>query len=157
VSSCSNHDRLACNGSVQHDGIHQPFNRKPILSHQNSFGSPTTLSPQNSIRSNGSSPRTPSPGFNNLTVSPWRITSITRIPINSDCLACQQPNNNNNSSNFNFSIGEGQTGANSATTKTEEEVVVAAKKPLIVRLYERFPRLKEREDYALFLLSPENS
>ena len=67
----------------------------------------------------------------------------------------QQPNNNNNGSNFNFSIGEGQAGANSATTKADEEVV--AKKPLIVRLYERFPRLKEREDYALFLLSPGNS
>lgn len=130
--SCSNHDRLACNGSAQHDGIHQPFTRKPILSHQNSFGSPTTLSPQNSIRSNGSSPRSPSPGFNNLA-----------------------PNNNNNGSNLNFSIGEGQTGANSTTTKTEEEVVV--KKRLIVRLYERFPQLKKREDYALFILSPENS
>ncbi|XP_059352397.1 voltage-dependent T-type calcium channel subunit alpha-1G-like isoform X2 [Daphnia carinata] len=129
--SCSNHDRLACNGSAQHDGIHQPFTRKPILSHQNSFGSPTTLSPQNSIRSNGSSPRSPSPGFNNLA-----------------------PNNNNNGSSLNFSMGEGQTGANS-TTKTEEEVVV--KKRLIVRLYERFPQLKEREDYALFILSPENS
>jgi hypothetical protein len=72
------------------------------------------------------------------------------------CVSDQQPNNNNNSSNCNFSTGEGQTGAtNSATTKTDEEVVT--KKPLIVRLYERFPRLKEREDYALFLLSPENS
>jgi hypothetical protein len=42
-----------------------------------------------------------------------------------------------------------------ATTpvKTDEEVV---KKTLIVRLYERYPRLKEREDYSLFLFSPEH-
>lgn len=65
----------------------------------------------------------------------------------------KQTNNNNNGSNLNFSIGEGQTGDGSAT-KTEEEVIV--KKRLIVRLYERFPRLKKREDYALFILSPEN-
>ena len=141
--SGSNHDRL-CNGSVHPDGS---FTRKPIpiLSHQNSFGSPPTLSPQNSIRSNGSSPRTPSP-FNLTTV---RIYSRYQL----SCKIIRflaQPNNNNNS-NFNFSIPE-VPGSNTATKTDEEEV----KKPLIVRLYERFPRLKEREDYSLFILSPDN-
>ena len=117
-------NRLICNGGTQHEG---PFHqRKPVLSHQNSFGSPPTLSPQNSIRSNGSSPRSPS-SFN--------------LPGN----------------NFNF-INSSETAVasgNEATTpvKTDEEVV---KKTLIIRLYERYPRLKEREDYSLFLFSPEH-
>ena len=63
-----------------------------------------------------------------------------------------QPNNNN-STHFNFSPTDPQ-GTNNTTNKTDEEEEI--KKPLIVRLYERFPRLKEREDYSLFILSPEN-
>ena len=76
IYSGSNHDRL-CNGSVHPDGS---FTRKPIpiLSHQNSFGSPPTLSPQNSIRSNGSSPRTPSPF--NLTVF-YYLDNLGKVEI----------------------------------------------------------------------------
>lgn len=138
-SSCK--DRLMCNGGSAHEGS---FNRKPVLSHQNSFGSPTTLSPQNSIRSNGSSPRTPSPF--NLTVG-YNVFRSCWMPLYLYlCFILSFQSNN-------FPFTTELPGSNTAIKAEEPE----EKKKLIVRLYERYPRLKEREDYSLFIFSPTNA
>ncbi|XP_066974796.1 voltage-dependent T-type calcium channel subunit alpha-1G isoform X1 [Macrobrachium rosenbergii] len=52
-------DHRLCNGSMSSHGQLGP--RRSILTQQNSIGSPRTLSPQNSIRSRGSSPRSRQP------------------------------------------------------------------------------------------------
>jgi len=96
------------------------YSRKQVLSHQNSYASPRTLSPQNSIHSNGSTPHSPS-SFN--------------IPPN----------------NFNFEIR-----SSNAALKNEDQESEQVKKTMEEKLYERFPKLREREDYALFLFPPEN-
>ena len=54
-------DHSHCNGSTSSHAQLAP--RRSILTQQNSIGSPRTLSPQNSIRSRGSSPRSRQPSI----------------------------------------------------------------------------------------------
>lgn len=44
-----------------------------------------------------------------------------------------------------------------ATSEAKKEDEDPPRKPIIVRLYERYPWLKQREDYSLFIFPPENS
>ena len=62
-----------------------------------------------------------------------------------DYLGLLQPNN------FNFEIR-----SSNAALKNEDQESEQVKKTMEEKLYERFPKLREREDYALFLFPPEN-
>ncbi|XP_023221349.1 voltage-dependent T-type calcium channel subunit alpha-1I-like [Centruroides sculpturatus] len=54
--SCSSSDYLQCNGGLTTLVVNTPNNKRPIPTKQNSIGTPRSLSPQNSIKRDSSSP-----------------------------------------------------------------------------------------------------
>ncbi|KAK7070795.1 hypothetical protein SK128_024016 [Halocaridina rubra] len=129
-------DHSQCNGSMSSHGQLGP--RRSILTQQNSIGSPRTLSPQNSIRSRGSSPRSRQPSVHGQTSV---CGSIKELEYKQNNLSLAKE-------------------AAAVAEEEEEEAGSEADAEVIAKICFLFePRgcCKVRHDFSLYIFSPENA
>ncbi|XP_050718751.1 voltage-dependent T-type calcium channel subunit alpha-1G-like isoform X6 [Eriocheir sinensis] len=112
--------------------------RRSILTQQNSIGSPRTLSPQNSIRSRGSSPRSRQPSIQGQTSVCGSIKEV------------EYKQNNLRRAKEAAAAAEQEE----AEEVSEKETVEPVRK--ICFIFEPKGCFKERQDYALYVFPPEN-
>ncbi|XP_045132838.1 voltage-dependent T-type calcium channel subunit alpha-1I-like isoform X9 [Portunus trituberculatus] len=134
-SSLLGTDHSHCNGSTSSHAQLAP--RRSILTQQNSIGSPRTLSPQNSIRSRGSSPRSRQPSIQGQTSVCGSIKEV------------EYKQNNLSRAKEQAAVAEQEE----AEEASEKETEVVRK---ICFVFEPKGCFKERQDYALYVFSPEN-
>ncbi|XP_042240382.1 voltage-dependent T-type calcium channel subunit alpha-1G-like isoform X2 [Homarus americanus] len=128
-------DHSHCNGSTSSHVQLAP--RRSILTQQNSIGSPRTLSPQNSIRSRGSSPRSRQPSIQGQTSVCGSIREL------------EYKQNNLSRAKEAAAVAEQEEAQEGSETEAE-----AVKK--ICFVFEPKGCFKERQDYSLYVFSPEN-
>ncbi|XP_063608556.1 voltage-dependent T-type calcium channel subunit alpha-1G-like, partial [Penaeus indicus] len=128
-------DHSHCNGLTSSHGQVAP--RRSILTQQNSIGSPRTLSPQNSIRSRGSSPRSRQPSVQGQTSVCGSIKEL------------EYKQNN---------LSRAKEAAAAAEQEEEEGGSEAEVEHIrkICFVFEPKGCFKERQEYSMFLFSPEN-
>ncbi|KAK8397955.1 hypothetical protein O3P69_003692 [Scylla paramamosain] len=134
-SSLLGTDHSHCNGSTSSHAQLAP--RRSILTQQNSIGSPRTLSPQNSIRSRGSSPRSRQPSIQGQTSVCGSIKEV------------EYKQNNLSRAKEQAAVAEQEE----AEETSEKETEVVRK---ICFVFEPKGCFKERQDFALYVFSPEN-
>ncbi|XP_071550558.1 voltage-dependent T-type calcium channel subunit alpha-1G-like [Panulirus ornatus] len=134
-SSLLGTDHSHCNGSTSSHVQLAP--RRSILTQQNSIGSPRTLSPQNSIRSRGSSPRSRQPSIQGQTSVSGSIREL------------EYKQNNLSRAKEAAAVAEQEEAQEACETEAE-----AVKKLCFV--FEPKGCFKERQDYSLYVFSPDN-
>nr|XP_045595060.1 voltage-dependent T-type calcium channel subunit alpha-1I-like [Procambarus clarkii] len=128
-------DHSHCNGSTSSHVQLAP--RRSILTQQNSIGSPRALSPQNSIRSRGSSSRSRQPSIQGQTSVFGSIREL------------EYKQNNLSRAKEAAAVAEQEEAQEHSETETE-----GLKK--ICFVFEPKGCFKERQDYSLYVFSPEN-
>ncbi|KAK3869263.1 hypothetical protein Pcinc_024357 [Petrolisthes cinctipes] len=128
-------DHSHCNGSTSSHVQLAP--RRSILTQQNSIGSPRTLSPQNSIRSRGSSPRSRQPSIHGQTSACGSVKEL------------EYKQNNLSLAKEAAAVAEQEE----AEEGSEKDADTNKKLCFFIEPKGCF---KERSDYSLFVFAPDN-
>ncbi|XP_067128742.1 voltage-dependent T-type calcium channel subunit alpha-1G-like isoform X2 [Centruroides vittatus] len=139
--SCSSSDYLQCNGGLTTLVVNTPNNKRPIPTKQNSIGTPRSLSPQNSIKRDSSSPC-------------HRDSQTGSINVSANFDHCSRQNSLTASSlKDDFKLNN----LNETIQVKVDNGINAEKLELKLAWYME-PRgcFKDRKDYSLFIFPPSN-